>query len=744
MELENEDFYRLETIYGQALPSNPNVQLWSQYLNYILRRNNLTTDTSGEARQVIQQSYDFVLKTLGIDKDAGTLWQNYIEFLKTGPGTVGGPDWKDQQKMDTIRKVYRQAVGIPTQANQELWTSYHQFETSLNKQTANKFMQDRTASFLTAKEAYFQLSKITRNLLRDTLPRLPPAIGFEGDVEYLEQVSIWKEWIQWEHRDPLEHKADDPAEFVRRVVYVYRQATMTMPFEPEFWLDASEFCFNNNMETEGSTFLSQGIEINPESSLLAFKKADRVEASTTHDDAQEALVSRGAAVRAPYDKLLDALYALQKSTLERQEKSIERIDESFAGRALLSATEDSEEEREEVQKQLDKEREQQISAIKSGCQAQIDLIRQLITSAWVALMRAMRRVQGKGTADVNAAIGGSRRIFAQGRKRGSVKSDLYIAAALMEHYCYKDPAAGNIFKRGTTLFPQDESFSLEYLKYLININDSTNARAVFETSVSKLTAKPETTPKAKALFAFMHNYESNYGDLAQMSKLEKRMAALFPGDPQLSRFERRFDSETSFNPTKVIPIISLTTQARPKTIHPSIEHGTPSSVQQVTVPQGFIPGPFSPRASPRPALAGLSVHDAPHRQSPKRPFPEDLSYDSRPNKVARGESPLKGAAGRRLDAAKRRLEQQGGGVGVVTAQTPSLPPMVNFLLGILPDAKYAGNLARLNNITAVMAVLRAVNFSNAGGQSGGTSMARGASAGGYQPPTQQTYGYPPR
>jgi cleavage stimulation factor subunit 3 len=474
MELDNEEIERAVQIFSQALLENPCIPLWRQYLNFILRRNNLTTDTDGTARRTISQAYEFVLDKSGIDKDSGSIWKDYIDFLKTGPGTAGGPNWLDQQKMDSLRKVYRQAVCVPTQATQELWTDYHRFETGLNRLTANKFMQDKTAGFLTAKEAYVQLSNITRNLIRDTVPRLPPAIGFEGDIEYQEQVDIWNEWIKWELSDPLVLKEEDLAEFHKRILYVYKQATMAMPFEPTFWYEAAEFCFNNRLEDEATKFLTQGISANPESCLLAFKQADRIESTTTHQDDEDALKSRGAAVRESYNKVLDALYALQKSTLDRQEKSIERVDESFAQRMPQSAIEkdDNDDVREEARKRLETEREQQVKAIKAGCQAQIDIIRRTLSFAWIAMMRAMRRVQGKGAADQNAAIGGSRQVFAQARKRGSLTSDVYVASALMEHFCYKDPSAARIFSRGMTLFPTDENFAMEYLKHLININDS--------------------------------------------------------------------------------------------------------------------------------------------------------------------------------------------------------------------------------------------------------------------------------
>jgi len=138
MELEHDEFYRLEQIFNKTLMSIPNVELWSLYLDYIRRRNNLITDTTGNARKVVTQAYEFVLQNIGIDKDAGFIWQDYLKFLKSGPGTVGGASWQDGQKMDSLRKAYQSAIRIPTQSVNPLWTEYSTFETTLNKTTVRK------------------------------------------------------------------------------------------------------------------------------------------------------------------------------------------------------------------------------------------------------------------------------------------------------------------------------------------------------------------------------------------------------------------------------------------------------------------------------------------------------------------------------------------------------------------------------------------------------------------------------
>lgn len=135
MELGNDNFYGAEHIFSRSLLTVPNVNLWSVYLNYIRRRNDLTNDTTGTARQTISQAYEFVLDNIGIDRDAGRIWQEYVQFIRNAPGQIGGSSWQDQQKMDQMRKAFQRAITIPHLNVNALWKEYDQFEMSLNKLT---------------------------------------------------------------------------------------------------------------------------------------------------------------------------------------------------------------------------------------------------------------------------------------------------------------------------------------------------------------------------------------------------------------------------------------------------------------------------------------------------------------------------------------------------------------------------------------------------------------------------------
>lgn len=320
---------------------------------------------------------------------------------------------------------------------------------------------------MTARSSYTELQNITRDLIRTSLPRLPPVPGSEGDIEYNQQAEIWKRWINWEKGDPLVLKDDDLAAFKSRVVYVYKQALMALRFLPELWFEGAEFCFLNDMEGEGSEFLKQGVEANPESCLLAFKRADRMEI-TSETEADP--IKRGTKVREPYDRLLDALYELISKARTRESQDVARIEENFAN--LNSEQQKSKNEDEDDDQGETKAREAaknaHIEAVRKAHAIQIGILSRTVSFAWIALMRSMRRIQGKGKP---GEMPGSRQIFAEARKRGRITSDVYIASALIEYHCYKDPAATKIFERGAKLFPEDENFALEYLKHLIDIND---------------------------------------------------------------------------------------------------------------------------------------------------------------------------------------------------------------------------------------------------------------------------------
>ena len=131
------------------MTKTPNIGLWTTYLNYIRRRHALTGSAAETNRKIVSATFDYILDGVGIDKDAGRLWQEYIDFLKSGPGTVGGADWQDKQKMDLLRKAFHQAISIPTEAVELLWREYDSFEMGLSKMAVSSGSATVTSISLT-------------------------------------------------------------------------------------------------------------------------------------------------------------------------------------------------------------------------------------------------------------------------------------------------------------------------------------------------------------------------------------------------------------------------------------------------------------------------------------------------------------------------------------------------------------------------------------------------------------------
>jgi cleavage stimulation factor subunit 3 len=642
----------METLFDKSLLKVLNVDLWLLYINYVRRRYNMQSGDVQQHYKVVNEVFNFALKTIGMDKDSGKVWLDFIGFVKSGPGTLGGGSWQDGAKADVVREAYQKAIAVPTEAVTQIWRDYDAFETSLSKINGRKHLQERSASYMTARQAYHQLNNITNGLRRSTQPQLPPVLGYQGDVEFQEQIALWNAWIDWEKDDPLVLKDEDPSAYQGRVLYVYKQALMALQFWPVMWYSAADFCFENNLTSEAVTFLEQGIAANPESPLLACKLADRLETTTQNDETSDpGAKERMKKVRQPYDNVVEALYTLHKAVSQREQEDVQRI-ETEAEFPNGDGADDEVNAANVAAKKANVDA--QIKVVKDAAQAELELLNKLISHAWISIARATRRIQGKGDGS-----SGFRGIFNEARKRGKLTSDFYVECAAIEWQCYQDKTGAKILERGMKLFPDDGYLPLQYIKYLFETNDVTNARGVFETTVTRLLAANHKD-RTKPLFQYLHDYESRFGELTQIQKLEARMRELFPEDPQLDLFAERHSTEL-FNPIFVVPMISRQ-QKRPKTdgLIPSIE--TPADL------------PASPAQR---VMEPIAVN------SPKRPLPDDFD-DFSSRKLARGESPLKGAAGRRMN----QQRQANGQSSISAPLPPPLPPQIHYLLTILPKASY--------------------------------------------------------
>lgn len=341
-------------------------------------------------------------------------------------------------------------------------------------------MKVKSADFTQAQIARGTLEGIVQDLDGSTIPRLPPALGFAGDVEFFKQVETWKRLIEWEKSDPLFFKKDQPGEWRARVIYAYKQAVVPLFFWPEIWFSAAEFCIDEGLNAEADNFLARGTAANPESCLLAFKKAERIEATSQDNGTDEGKKHRGDTIRKPYDDNLNALYDLIAKAKERGEQTMAHVRAEFEKQQQQQETavdDGTSTNPEHFQSPSQVPLTQQLQPIERGTLVQVNILRKTITFVWTTLMRAMNRVQGKGMP--SGVVRGVRGIFADARKRGQLTSDFYTANALIEHYCFEDAVGTKIFERGWKLFPDDVEYAISYIKHLLEIRDATS-KSVFQ------------------------------------------------------------------------------------------------------------------------------------------------------------------------------------------------------------------------------------------------------------------------
>jgi cleavage stimulation factor subunit 3 len=703
MERELDETNNIVAILNDCLTKVPNVHLWQLYLDHVRRALPLMNDTDGRNRGQIAGAFEATLDNVGIDPDSGSLWREYIDFLKDGPGTIGGTSWQDLQKVDVLRKAYQRAFKIPHSEFVKMWKEYESFERTVGPQMVRKHIAEQSPHYMQARTAKTRLDQICEGLDRSSMPRLPPIHGCAGEDEFGDQVDRWRAWVGWEkNEDPLVFRGTEDEAYQKRVLYAYRQATMFLCFYPDIWFEAATWCFaqgGEKMTSEGEGFLDRGISANPESVLLALMKADRVESSLETGNTDDVLIRNGEKLDIPFEGVHTALYALRTRMQDRDKRLIAHIQDHFAS---LPPNEDAIQEQDEEDAAHgtkltghEAAMKVQVEAVRHASSVQMDKLKRTISSVWVAKMQAFRRVQGQGKPSkkgeaASNTVKGFRGVFSDSRPRGMLSSDVYIASALMEWNCYRDPSAIKIFERGMKLFPSDETFVLEYIKHLIAGGDLTNARVVFESTVKKIADAPDMAleqkrQKSRRLLGYMHEHESKYGDLAQIHKVEKRMRELYPEEPDISHFSHRY-ALPDFDAIDIQLIISPT-QALPRPMHPQpIIQSAPPNNNNAEVSTSI--------ETPEILLGP----NGPYVASPKRPL-EDSDNEAPQRKFLRAESPLKGAAGIRIQNNKASAHAASNSIGgnsnsgfatktfIPQSSAPApLPPRIEALLQMLPNA----------------------------------------------------------
>lgn len=71
------------------------------------------------------QAYDFALDRIGMDIHSYSIWNDYVNFLKSVEA-VGS--YAENQKISAVRKVYQRGIINPMTGMETLWKDYIAFE----------------------------------------------------------------------------------------------------------------------------------------------------------------------------------------------------------------------------------------------------------------------------------------------------------------------------------------------------------------------------------------------------------------------------------------------------------------------------------------------------------------------------------------------------------------------------------------------------------------------------------------
>ncbi|KAH8832695.1 Suf-domain-containing protein [Flagelloscypha sp. PMI_526] len=501
-----------EDLFKRFLRASPSVELWDFYLTYVRRVN-----AGPQTREVVGKAYEFALDHVGQDKASGSIWRDYIRFLKDAPAQS---TWEEQQKMDALRKAYHKAVQIPLDNVDSLWAELESFETGLNKTTAKKFLADLSPAHMQARTVLRQLTTQYSNGLYPSLPSGSPGrptLFLTGVPDFDDAdrklVGRWKAYLKWEMDNPLEIEEKDKAVLITRLQLIFRKAVIRMRFFPEIWFMAFTWLNGIGKHDEAMTLLKLGMEANPSSALLHFTYAETNELSKKYD-----------VVHKMYEKYLGHL--LQE--LEEMNVNPDSPTTSFSFDDPSKSPTNGQD-----SNAMDAVNASQPSFLLPAVPETVAKTseysdrRSEYGLVWIMYIRFAHRAEG---------LKASRKVFSNARKIKQTPWEVYEAAALLEYHATDEgrAVASRIFDNGMKNHEKEPKYIERYLNFLIAINDKNNARALFERVIGQF--PPD---KARVIWERWSKFEYQNGDLEACLKLEKRIAEAYPSETPIKRFAQR-------------------------------------------------------------------------------------------------------------------------------------------------------------------------------------------------------------
>ncbi|KAJ6447973.1 Suf-domain-containing protein [Mycena vitilis] len=586
-----------EELLNKFLRTSPSAELWKFYLDYVRRAN-----SGPKMHEILRKAYDFALNHIGQDRDSGSIWADYIQFLNAADTTT---TWQAQQKMDVLRKVYQRAVQIPLDNVEQLWTQYEAFEAGLNKITAKKFMSDLSPSHMQARTVLRQLS-IHFNGLGSSAQAgifLPSPATFSEQERQL--IGRWKVYLEWEEGNPLEIEDKDRNVLTGRIEKAYRRAVIRMRYYPEIWFMAYSWTTSVGKNEEAISILKSGLIPNPDSFALTYAYVELLEKAELKKDQRDFT---------EINNVYERFFGVHRANLAR-----------LAAAAHPPPAEDANGEGAADAATADAPVTQDIELL----QKELAEYKKMYSNAWINCMRFARRAQGHKA---------YRDAFGKARREEYIGWEVYEAAAMTEYRCNLEDGgavAARILKTGMKKFGSDVSYVLAHLSFLLTINDEKSmslgfllpqnaalfrdARSLFEHVI-----KTFTPPEAKPIWECWSRSQYQYDDLEAVLELERRMTEVYPSDPPIKRFAQRH----TYHSIDAIANHDLGFVKTHK-LGGSATFHTTASVPPPGAPSSTLINPNNHRNGAAPTNPNKRVAPPPDHEDRKRQRPDERDRDRR-------------------------------------------------------------------------------------------------------------------
>lgn len=461
---------KVKSIFSRCLLNCPSVELWAAYLKFIKKVN----ESKGpDGLLEVKKAYEFTLDCIGQDVHAGTLWQEFANFMQAPkPGTAaysalfstGAVGQEEAHRLTLLRRVYQRAIVVPTHQLDVLWRLYEALESAnTNKQLVRRVLEEQRARYHAARQALRERRR-RMDLLRTSVLALPPG---RGGAEALEQARLWREYIEFERSNP---QRLDPATLTQRVSLAFDQCLMCLWHYPEVWYDYARFHSDGTGGVAQAVLvLGKATKAVPGCLMLRFALADFEESQGHIDKAKQV-----------YEDMAQQMEAEGGPTVNGG---------GVDGGAPVPP----------------------VPPPAEGAMAPWPFGPELGALVWIQYMRFSRRSEN---------VKASRKLFLRAKKWRSCPWHVYVASALMEWRHAREPnVARKIFEKGLEdyAFLTDPHFILQYLDFLMEVGDVANARALFERVLTE-----EVNRSCAVLWHRYLALEYDMGDLAGAVRLERR------------------------------------------------------------------------------------------------------------------------------------------------------------------------------------------------------------------------------